>query len=354
MSIKPTKNNSFNNSFYNEKWIIGIKKTKVGDIPQVSSNLTNDDIMAGFKARWGDINRMNYKIQEGLYAIGDPDEKSEVLVTANYKLTFDKLRKELSNLNAWILVLDTKGINVWCAAGEGTFGTQELLKRITSTKLKELINHKRLILPQLGATGVSAHVVKKATGFKVIYGPVYAKYIKNFLNNNYNKTEEMRVVHFNLMDRLAVVPVELVQAIKPALILLVIILIFNIIKLHKFSFSFLLDYIPFLGAILIGVVIVPILLPFIPFRSFSLKGFLLSIIWALAIGLLLNYSYTGLIINILLLTPISSFLSLNFTGATTFTSISGVKKEVKIATPLFIISISAGLILNFLHIFKII
>lgn len=348
-----TDDNSFNNKFNKEEFIIGIKKTKAGDISQVSTKLLKKDIIAGYKARW-DINRMNYKIHEGLYAIGNPDENSDVLVTSNYKLTFDKLRKELSNLNVWILVLDTKGINVWCAAGEGTFGTQELLMRIASTKLKELIKHNRLILPQLGATGVSAHIIKKAAGFKVIYGPVYAKDIKNFLNSNYTKTEEMKKVHFNLMDRLAVIPVELVHTINPALILLGIILILNIIKFHKFSFSFLIDYIPYFGAFITGLVIVPILLPFIPFRSFSLKGFLLSIIWAIVIGLLLSYDFIGMIINILLLTPISSFLSLNFTGSTTFTSISGVKKEVKIATPLFIISISAGLILNFLHIFKII
>ncbi len=353
MLNKIIKSNKDSNKFYNEKWIIGFKKTKIGDIPIVSTKLSKEDIISGFKARW-DINRMNYKIQEGLYAIGDPDEKSEVLVTANYKLTFDKLRKELSNLNEWILVLDTKGINVWCAAGEGTFGTQELLKRIASTKLKEIINHNRIILPQLGATGVSAHIIKKASGLKVIYGPVYAKDIKEFLNNNYNKTDEMKRVHFNLIDRLVVIPVELVQTIKPALIIFGIILILNVIRFNKFSFTFLMDYIPFLGAILIGVVIIPIFLPIIPFRSFSLKGFLLSLIWAIVIGLLLKYSYIGLIINILLITPITSFLSLNFTGATTFTSISGVKKEVKIATPLFIISISAGLILNFLHIFKII
>ena len=78
---------------------------------------------------------MHYTVEPGLYAVGKPDERSPVLVTANYKLSFDKLRNELTGRNVWILVLDTKGINVWCSAGKGTFGTMELVGRIESTGL---------------------------------------------------------------------------------------------------------------------------------------------------------------------------------------------------------------------------
>ena len=50
------------------------------------------------------------------------------------KLSFDILRRELKGLNAWVLVLDTKSINVWCAAGKGTFSTNELISRMSATK----------------------------------------------------------------------------------------------------------------------------------------------------------------------------------------------------------------------------
>jgi len=106
--------------------------------------------------RWG-INRNKYRVGPGLYAVGTPGPESEVFVTANYKLTFDILRKNMTGLNVWILVLDTKGVNVWCAAGKGTFGTKELVSRIRLVSLERIVNHKRLILPQLGATGVAAH-----------------------------------------------------------------------------------------------------------------------------------------------------------------------------------------------------
>ena len=125
---------------------------------------------------------MRYKIEPGLYALGRPDDRSPVLVTANYKMSFDRLREALPGRNAWILVLDTKGINVWCAAGKGTFGTEELAARVHSSGLAQVVSHRELILPQLAGPGVAAHQVQKLSGFKVIYGPIRAKDLGAFLD----------------------------------------------------------------------------------------------------------------------------------------------------------------------------
>jgi len=72
-----------------------------------------------------------------------------VLVTANFKMSFDRLRNALPGRDAWILVLDTKGVNVWCAAGKGTFGTSELVARITACGLNQIVSHREVVLPQL-------------------------------------------------------------------------------------------------------------------------------------------------------------------------------------------------------------
>lgn len=138
--------------------------------PQVSTVLYWADRLGHWKARWG-IGRMKYVVEPGLYAIGNPDGNSPVFVSANYKMSFDRLRSQLDGRDGWILVLDTKGINVWCAAGKGTFGTDELVKRIEAVKLDRIVNHRTLIVPQLGATGVSAHEVKQQSDFRVVYGP---------------------------------------------------------------------------------------------------------------------------------------------------------------------------------------
>ena len=104
-----------------QPFVIGSIQTSVGSVPQVSSSLVWADRLGTFKARWG-IGRMHYTIEPGLYALGKPDERSPVLVTANYKMSFDKLREVLPGRDMWILVLDTKGINVWCASGKGLSG----------------------------------------------------------------------------------------------------------------------------------------------------------------------------------------------------------------------------------------
>jgi len=333
-------------------WIIGFKDTDSKKIPVVSTKLSTKDILSGWIVRWR-FYRMNYKIKEGLYCIGEADNNSPVFVTANYKLTFDRLRKELHGINAWILVLDTKGVNVWCAAGKGTFGTIELTKRIRETNLEKIVKHKNIIVPQLGATGVSAHIVKKLTGFKVTYGPVEAKDIKVFLKNNFVKTDEMRIINFKLKDRLAVTPTEIVMLIPATIIILAVSVILNFIKYRIFGPALFTDFIPFIGALFIGSVIVPALLPILPFRSFALKGAAIGLIWAVLISLI-DFNYIKLIFNIMLLTPLISFIALNYTGNSTFTSLTGVKIEVKIATPIFILSILLGSILKILNSFNII
>ena len=141
-----------------------------------------------------------------------------MFVTGNYTLSFDALRTALAGRNAYLLVLDTKGINVWCAAGKGTFGTDELVSKIKSTGLEDAVNHRRLILPQLGATGVSAHDVKKLSGFEVEYGPVRAEDLPNYLKEH-RATAAMRQVRFNLGDRLVLAPVEMVNTFLPMLII---------------------------------------------------------------------------------------------------------------------------------------
>ena len=56
------------------------------NIIKVTTKLTFSDIMGSFKARWG-INRMNFKVNPGLYSLGSPDSNSPVMVTGNYKMS---------------------------------------------------------------------------------------------------------------------------------------------------------------------------------------------------------------------------------------------------------------------------
>lgn len=329
------------------KWVAGRLSTPVGNVLQVSTTLTRDDVLGAWKVRWG-INRMNYKVDPGIYCVGSPDSNSPVLVTANYKMSFDSLRKELSGLDAWILVLDTKGINVWCAAGKGTFGTNEVISRIAKVNLSKLVSHRTIILPQLGAPGIIAHEIRKQSGFQVVFGPVRASDVKAFLNLEMKATSQMRKVKFTLIDRLVLTPVELVSTLKISFIVFGVLFVLNSIGFGHFGFT---DLYAYIGTILVGSVITPVFLPWIPGRAFAFKGWLLGLLWSIAVVYLNGFSVTPTYgwINqaayLLILPALSSYISMNFTGCSTFTSLSGVKREMKIAVPLLIISCGLGIVL---------
>jgi len=328
-----------------EYWITGSIETPAGKVSRIGTRLTLRDELGALKVRFA-IGRMQYNIPPGLYAVGEPTPESPVFVTANYKLTFDCLRCELGGTSGWILVLDTKGINVWCAAGKGTFGTAEIVNRVEQTQLDRIVAHRKLIVPQLGAPGVSAHEVQKLCGFQVIYGPVRAEDLPAFIEANFKTTPEMRRVNFTIHDRIAVIPVELVIWFKQALGLAVLITLLSGLSRHGFSLAAAPRAfgVVFTGW-LTGGALVPILLPWLPGRAFSIKG-----LWA-ALALWPFLSAFGFLGGSpaekigwgLLLAAIVSFMALNFTGTSTYTSMSGVKKEMKIAIPLQLIAAAAGI-----------
>ena len=306
------------------------------DVPTVSTRLGLVDRLGRWRVRWG-IGRSRYRIPPGLYRVGTPDPSSPVLVTANYKLSFDALRSELQGVDAWVLVLDTMGVNVWCAAGKGTFGTDELVRQVETTGLAEVVSHRKLVAPQLGAPGVAAHEVRRICGFKVVYGPVRARDIPAFLESGMRATDDMRRVTFSLGDRVELVGVELAWVVKWVVpIVAVMVLLAGGESILDRTRTGMLTASPILAGVLAGVVLVPIFLPWIPGRAFSLKG---AILGAIVVGATLAltpgvHSVAASIQVFLLGTAVASFLAMQFTGATTFTSPSGVEWEMRRALPL--------------------
>ena len=296
-----------------------------------------------FLARWG-VNRSGHRVEPGLYALGNPTPASPVFVTANYTLSFDALRAALAGTDGYILVLDTFGINVWCAAGKGTFGTDELVHRIEATTLHQVVDHRVLILPQLGAPGMAAHQVKGRSGFKVEYGPVRAADLPEYLKAR-QATPEMRRVHFTLRDRLALIPIELVHVLLPMVIAAVVLALI----------AGPLTAAGAVAAVLAGVVLFPILLPWLPAHEFSAQGFILGGAVALPFVLLAFldapespfWLRAGRALAYLLgLPPVTAFLALNFTGSTTFTSKSGVKREMYTYIPVMAWTFGVGVVLT--------
>lgn len=293
------------------------------------------------------MGRMRYTLEPGLYAVNEPGPDAPVFVSANYKLSFDHLRQALDGISGWILVLDTKGINVWCAAGKGTFGTAELVQRVAAVSLAQRVSHRTVIVPQLGAPGVAAHEVHRQTGFRVVYGPVRARDIPAFLRQGMKADAEMRTVRFRLADRLAVVPVELILAAKYALLVAAAFAVvagwrsdgrtWNALQEGAIAAASVLG-----GYVFVGIA-VPGLLPWLPGRAFSIKGTFAGLLAWLVHWALGPYARAiDLAAWLILLCVMAAFMGLNFTGASTYTSLSGVKKETRIAIPVLAVGLIAA------------
>jgi hypothetical protein len=267
-----------------------------------------------------------------------------VFVTANYTLSFDALRGSLAGVDGYILVLDTKGINVWCAAGKGTFGTGELVGRIESTGLGSIVRHRVLILPQLGAPGVAGHEVQARTGFRIKYGPVRAADLPEYLQTG-QATPEMRRVQFGLLDRLVLIPVELVHVLIP-MVVAALVLYFLVGPLAAAAA---------VAAILAGVILFPILLPWITTHDLTTKGFFLGGVVALPFSLaallgsagVASWVRVGMALGYLLaMPPVTAFLALNLTGSTTYTSRSGFRREIFAYVPVMAWTFGIGMVLT--------
>lgn len=159
-----------------------------------SSDLARDLLQTAFRL-------FPWPTRTGLRRIGNPGRHSPVLVTGNYDLTVRRLLRELAGVDAWLLVASSRGVNVWCAAAGGLFGTPQVVTALKTSGIGDLVDHRQTILPQLAATGVEARAVKHRTGWSVRFGPVEASDLPRYLKSGRLKSEEMHRVQFGTRER---------------------------------------------------------------------------------------------------------------------------------------------------------
>jgi acetyl-CoA decarbonylase/synthase complex subunit gamma len=210
----------------------------------------------------------------------------------------------------------------------------------------------------LSGPGVSAHEVKRLSGFKVIYGPIRAADLPNFLDAGLKASPEMRLKTFAIRERIVLIPVELTAALKAGLITIAVLFLLSLLGRAGQTWVMALSHgllsgLAVLTAILAGAVLTPLLLPWLPGRAFSVKGLSLGL---LSDAILLVFRWGGWITManrleilawLLLIPALSAYLAMNFTGASTYTSLSGVKREIRWALPLEIGAGIVGIILWF-------
>ncbi len=159
-----------------------------------------------------------FAARTGLIRVGSPGRDSPVLVTGNFDLTVERVKKALEGLDLYLLVANSRGINVWCASAGGLFTEHDVISVIKTSGIEGLVNHRRLILPQLSATGIRREIIKEKTGWSPLFGPVYAKDLREYIERNFHKSEEMRTVRFDFLQRFEMAvawafPISLIPAI---------------------------------------------------------------------------------------------------------------------------------------------
>lgn len=143
-----------------------------------------------------------FPTRTGLIKIGSPGREAPVLLTCNFRLTVERVRRSLQGIDAYLLVANSRGVNVWCAATGGLFTNHDVISVLKTSGIEKLVDHRVVILPQLAATGIESAVIHRRTDWRVIWGPVYAKAIAGFLERGLEKTVEMRTVRFPWKERL--------------------------------------------------------------------------------------------------------------------------------------------------------
>jgi NAD-dependent dihydropyrimidine dehydrogenase PreA subunit len=143
-----------------------------------------------------------FPCKTGLVKIGNPGRDAPVLLTGNFRLTVERVRRALEGIDAYLLVANSAGVNVWCAATGGHLTNHDVISVLKTSGIGHLVDHRQVILPQLAATGIDGKVVRHKAGWRVIWGPVYATSIPQFLGGGMEKSTQMRSVRFPWTQRL--------------------------------------------------------------------------------------------------------------------------------------------------------
>ncbi len=155
------------------------------------------NLFGGYFFRW-----VGFSTEPDLIKVGNPNKESPVFLTCNFSITVKRVLKALNGLDCYLLIAPSKGINVWCGACGDDFNTDSIISIIKTSGINELVNHRKLILPQLSAPGIDPLIIKKELGWDLKFGPIYAKDIQNYVKNDFNKTEKMREIKFTISKRI--------------------------------------------------------------------------------------------------------------------------------------------------------
>ncbi len=294
-------------------------------------------------------------IEPGIYQSGNPDENSPVIVTANYIYTYIKVMRALKGIDAWVLCVDSRGINVWCAARGNDFGNKQLIEAVEATEIAKITSKKTLILPQLSAGGIATPLIKSEAAnfpFNLLYGPVWAKYLPQFLEERpAHKPDKMKLARFSLSHRLRA-GITHTTFLFRKVFLLPSIALFLLLMVLVLTDTLWIGKLWIVGEFWLWIIItntlIAILIPITNFtRKFIIKGIIFGVINLLlfsGIYWLLGTSIPSIFLSLCLYFWLAFFATMSFSGYTMATSPREIQDEYPIFTKINMTLLIIGLI----------
>ncbi len=295
-------------------------------------------------------------IEPGIYQSGQPDENSPIIVTANYSFTYIKVMRALKGIDAWVLCVDPKGINVWCAARGNNFGNKQLIEAVEATGIATLTSKKTLILPQLSAGGVAAPLISSEAPefpFRALFGPVWAKHLPEFLRERpARKPDKMKLARFTGSHRLRAGVTHTAFLLRKIFLMPSIAICLLLLGLSFINTAWI-NKLWRVGEIWLWVVLTNALIaglfPITKFtRIFIYKGIIYGIINIILLGTIswfIHKSLPLILLNLCFYFWLAFFSTMSFSGYTMATSPREIQDEYPVFRKIHLTLLIIGLIL---------
>jgi len=223
------------------------------------------------KTIWGLLFRLfPCPTKTGLRKIGRPGRDSPVLVTCNFHNTVGRLTRARRGRDAWLVVADSRGINVWCAAGGRDLDTDSVVTAVKTTGVADLVDHGTLVLPPLAAPAVRGVDVAERTGMKVRWGPVRGVDLPAYLDGGMRRDEAMKRATDTWRERL-----------DAGIGSMFVFYLMGALGFAIFGRPLLLHYLIISFAVLAGFVLAA---PWLPGRTGTIKALLLQLLLGAALA----------------------------------------------------------------------
>ncbi len=306
-----------------------------------SIRLTAVDWLKAFVC-WFNAFQRTYAVPPGLYYTGSIyDPATPLLVTSNYHLTVFLLLRALRGISVRLLVVDTDGINVWCAAGKGAFDNTAVQRQVDRfrTHLSRQGAKIEMVLPKLSLSGIDLHGLRQS-GIRPVIGPIQAKDLPVFLSRPELADQGEDRYRFDLTARLFTWLPGLVQYLTFGLLLFMGLLMAEAVWGIRVPMGIL----PLLAVL---ATLYPLLFPSLPGHGFAVKG-----LWmAGGVGIILVASVFFHIMPagdaapaIVLTFALSLFIGLSYTGNSAVSCYSQVRGETARFLPITVFLFMASFV----------